>query len=92
MIGFEYPEPLASMLTIVTGQKWKGIRGILSPAFTSGKLKGMMYIHKLVTKYLLQRYYSSDAVTFQIKHVKDASSSFMIQLESVLYNAIVDNI
>ena len=46
-MGFESPEPLASMMTVVTGQRWKNIRSIMSPAFTSGKLKGMMYImHK----------------------------------------------
>lgn len=38
------PEPAASMLTTVTGQRWKGIRSVLSPSFTSGKLKSMMYI------------------------------------------------
>ena len=43
-MGLEFPEPLASMLTVVTGQRWKNIRSIMSPAFTSGKLKQMMYI------------------------------------------------
>ena len=43
-MGFEFPEPLASMMTVVTGQRWKNIRSIMSPAFTSGKLKRMMYI------------------------------------------------
>eukprot|EP00112_Aurelia_sp_Birch-Aquarium-sp1_P007736 Seg1845.6 transcript_id=Seg1845.6/GoldUCD/mRNA.D3Y31 product="Cytochrome P450 3A24" protein_id=Seg1845.6/GoldUCD/D3Y31 len=42
--GLEFPEPLASMLTVVTGQRWKHIRSILTPTFTSGKLKSMMYI------------------------------------------------
>ena len=32
------------MMTITTGQRWKDIRSIVSPAFASGKLKGMMYI------------------------------------------------
>ena len=40
----EFPEPLKSMLTEVRGQSWKDIRSILTPAFTSGKLKSMMYI------------------------------------------------
>ena len=40
----EAPEPLASLLTSVSGQRWKDIRSILTPAFTSGKLKNMIYI------------------------------------------------
>ena len=43
------------MLTIVTGQKWKDIHSILSPAFTSGKLKGMMYIMEKAGDTLLQK-------------------------------------
>eukprot|EP00795_Rhopilema_esculentum_P016292 gene16292-7678_t len=40
----EFPEPLKSMMSEVKGQRWKDIRSIMTPAFTSGKLKGMMYI------------------------------------------------
>ena len=54
-MGFEPPEPLASMLTNVTGQRWKDIRSIMSPAFTSGKLKGMMYIMEKAGDTLLQK-------------------------------------
>ena len=54
-IGFPILEPIASMLTIVTGQKWKDIRSILSPAFTTGKLKGMMYIMEKAGDTLLQK-------------------------------------
>ena len=42
--GFDFPEPLKSMLTSVEGPAWKNLRSILTPAFTSGKLKNMMYI------------------------------------------------
>ena len=54
-MGFEFPEPLASMMTFMTGQKWKDIRSIMSPAFTSGKLKGMMYIMEKAGDTLLQK-------------------------------------
>ncbi|XP_065055850.1 cytochrome P450 3A17-like [Rhopilema esculentum] len=42
--GLEFPEPLKSIMSEVKGQRWKDIRSIMTPAFTSGKLKGMMYI------------------------------------------------
>ena len=54
-MGSELPEPVASMLTNVTGQRWKDIRSILSPTFTSGKLKGMMYIMEKAGDTLLQK-------------------------------------
>ena len=54
-MGVEFPEPLASMLTFVTGQRWKDIRSIMTPAFTSGKLKGMMYIMEKAADTLLQK-------------------------------------
>ena len=31
----------SEMLTALTGEKWKSVRGLLSPVFTSGKLKTM---------------------------------------------------
>ena len=41
---FEVPEPSASMLTNLTGERWKNVRSVLSPAFTTGKLKDIMFI------------------------------------------------
>ena len=51
----EMPEPLSSMLTAVKGQRWKDIRSTLTPAFTSGKLKGMMYIMNQAGDTLLKK-------------------------------------
>lgn len=53
--GIEFPEPLASMLTIITGQRWKDVRSIMSPGFTSGKLKNMMYIMNEAGDVLLRK-------------------------------------
>ena len=33
---------IANMLTLLTGDKWKAMRSMMSPIFTSGKLRGMV--------------------------------------------------
>jgi cytochrome P450 family 9 len=39
---------IGGMLTTMTGEKWKTMRSIMSPVFTSGKLRSMMpTIHKV---------------------------------------------
>ena len=37
----ELPSPQDSSLTIVKGDRWKFIRGTLTPSFTSGKMRPM---------------------------------------------------
>eukprot|EP00794_Sanderia_malayensis_P000606 gene606-1268_t len=54
-IGLEFSEPLDSMLSIVPGQRWKNIRSVISPTFTSGKLKQMMFIMNEASDTLLSK-------------------------------------
>ena len=37
-------EPLASLIPRLKGQRWKSVRNIFTPMFTSGKLKQMIQI------------------------------------------------
>ncbi len=43
----------SNMLTMLTGEKWKKVRSMMSPAFTSGKLKAMApLINKVLYTYV----------------------------------------
>ncbi len=44
---------VANMLTAIKGEKWKKVRSMMSPAFTSGKLKAMFPFIEKVTKTII---------------------------------------
>ncbi len=40
---------IANMMPFVTGEKWRKVRSLMTPAFTSGKLKNMVPLMQKVT-------------------------------------------
>jgi cytochrome P450 family 6 len=49
------------MLTVMTGERWKTMRNILSPVFTSGKLRNMMpIIHNVRMKQIHLQFYDRE--------------------------------
>ena len=40
--GLEFTEPMNSIITNLTGDRWKNVRSVITPAFTTGKLKDIM--------------------------------------------------
>lgn len=51
----EKAEPLGSALTSLQGDKWKNARSILSPTFSSGKIKDMIFIMHEAADTLLEK-------------------------------------
>uniref|UniRef100_A0A4W4DM62 unspecific monooxygenase n=1 Tax=Electrophorus electricus TaxID=8005 RepID=A0A4W4DM62_ELEEL len=71
--------PFADGITIVKDEKWKRIRGSLSPFFTSGKLKEKMHVQ---SSFLRQVFlFSSVLAPYSMDVV--ASSSFSVDIDSI---------
>uniref|UniRef100_T1INY8 Cytochrome P450 n=1 Tax=Strigamia maritima TaxID=126957 RepID=T1INY8_STRMM len=52
--GMEKVKFLGDMLTVMTGEKWKMVRNTLTPTYTSGKLKLMVYLIEECVQNLLE--------------------------------------
>uniref|UniRef100_T1J343 Cytochrome P450 n=1 Tax=Strigamia maritima TaxID=126957 RepID=T1J343_STRMM len=51
--NMEKDKLLGKMLTALTGEKWKIVRNTLTPTYTSGKLKQMVYLIEEASQYLI---------------------------------------
>ena len=51
----EKAEPLGSSLSSLHGVRWKNARSILSPTFSSGKIKDMIFIMHEAADTLLEK-------------------------------------
>lgn len=54
-VFFKLPEPLNSMLTIATKDKWKRIRNTLSPAFSALKMKQIVPLMNICCDNLIKK-------------------------------------
>lgn len=69
-------DPLFSKnLLALSGEKWKDMRGILSPAFTSSKMKGMFFIMKECAKEFVNFFTAKDEPLIELD-IKEVLNKF----------------
>ncbi|CAL1277730.1 unnamed protein product [Larinioides sclopetarius] len=79
------------MLTIARGEDWKRIRGIVSPIFTTGKLKKMLHIFKNCSQVLMKCLKSSaeEGKSIDLKSIYGAFTTDVIA--GAIFSAKVDS-
>lgn len=85
-------DPLSGHLAFLPGPEWKDIRGKLTPAFTSGKLKGM-FPTLLDCGFKLQNYLENLADKGELLNVSEISASHATNvIASVAFGIDIDTI
>lgn len=83
-------DPLTGSLLLLNGERWRHLRSKLSPAFTSGKLKGM-FSTLIDCGDSLQKHVAHLADTQQLIEVRDVSARYSINvIASVAFGIDVD--
>lgn len=85
-------DPLSAHLFVLPGQKWRNLRGKLSPAFTSGKLKAM-FSTLVGCGSTLQNYLKNLAENDELLDVREIAASHATNvIASVAFGIEVDTI
>lgn len=83
-------DPLTGSLLLLNGERWRNLRSKLSPAFTSGKLKGM-FSTLIDCGDSLQKHVAHLADTQQLIEVRDVSARYSTNvIASVAFGIDVD--
>ncbi|XP_042912209.1 cytochrome P450 3A6 [Parasteatoda tepidariorum] len=82
---------LAKMLTVVQGEDWKRIRSIVSPTFSSGKLKRVFSIFQDCSKTLIQNFMKSYEHDISIDVLKNYGAFTMDVIASSAFSTKIDS-
>ncbi|XP_050077617.1 cytochrome P450 6d3-like [Anopheles maculipalpis] len=80
----EHGDPMSANLFALPGQRWKSLRGKLTPTFTSGQLRNMLPTFLEVGN-KLQHYLESLATDKQIVNMRDIVSRYVLDVVASVF-------
>ncbi|XP_053661963.1 cytochrome P450 6d3-like [Anopheles marshallii] len=86
----EHSDPMSANLFALPGQRWKNLRGKLTPTFTSGQLRNMLPTFLDVGQ-KLQRYLEDLAIDNQIVNMRDIVSRYVLDVVASVFFGFESN-
>nr|AFM08406.1 CYP6Z1 [Anopheles funestus] len=80
----EHGDPMSANLFALPGQRWKNLRGKLTPTFTSGQLRNMLPTFLDVGK-KLQQFLDNLAMDHQIVNMRDIVSRYVLDVVASVF-------